>query len=713
MSDSPAKPDASTSDNPSFVAPPAGRRSLSTRKKLTYSLIATLLFLVLLESGLALIGLEPAVDLNDPFIGFNGSSPLFVPDADSRDSARMVTSKNKLVWFNEQSFPRRKPDGTRRVFCLGGSTTYGRPYDDTTSFPGWLRELLPRVAPETQWEVINAGGVSYASYRVARLTEELVQYEPDLIIVYTGHNEFLEDRTYGEIKHGSPLERGAYAMLAQTRTAALAQQIFGGQNRDQNNGRFQLSNEVDAVLDHTVGPTTYQRDVAQRQRILEHFEVNLSRIVAMARWAGTEVLLVTPASNLKDSSPFKSQHSEELSDENLLEWTRHYEAARQHERDAQLERALFAYNQAAELDPSFAELHWRTGRLLLKQGHVNQAQAAFMRSIDEDICPLRAVSEIPRIIRNTAERLNVPLVDFERVLFEQCRDQLGHSSPGEEFFLDHVHPTIAANGQLAKAIVDRLVNSGLLETDSAPTEDVLAEVSRQISSRVDARQHAMALRNLAKVLNWAGKHVEAGSLAMRAVEQLPNDPESLVLSGAYLDETGRIDRAIKHYRSALQHRPDYATAHQMLGAALVDRGELDEALRHFGELARLRPDDAHAWQMIGAIHTEQQRFDKALPYFETALALNAEDSNIHYNMANTLGHLNRRKDAARHYKRAVELNPNDADARNNLGVLLMQDGRMKEATRQFLEVLRIRPDDLVAAENLRDAETAKTREESR
>ena len=74
MSDSPAKPDASASD----VAPLAGRRPLSTRKKLTYSLIATLLFCVLLESGLALIGLERAVDLSDPFVGFEGSSPLFL-----------------------------------------------------------------------------------------------------------------------------------------------------------------------------------------------------------------------------------------------------------------------------------------------------------------------------------------------------------------------------------------------------------------------------------------------------------------------------------------------------------------------------------------------------------------------------------------------------------------------------------------------------------
>ena len=35
--------------------------------------------------------------------------------------------------------------------------------------------------------------------RVAVLMEELVDYDPDLFVVYSGHNEFLERRTYPQI----------------------------------------------------------------------------------------------------------------------------------------------------------------------------------------------------------------------------------------------------------------------------------------------------------------------------------------------------------------------------------------------------------------------------------------------------------------------------------------------------------------------------------
>ena len=117
----------------------------------------------------------------------------------------LVTAQNKRGYFNVQGFPQVKAPGTYRIFTLGGSTTYGRPYDDKTSFSGWLREFLPMADSQRNWEVINAGGISYASYRVAHLMEELVNYQPDLFIIYTGHNEFLEERTYGQIRDMSPL----------------------------------------------------------------------------------------------------------------------------------------------------------------------------------------------------------------------------------------------------------------------------------------------------------------------------------------------------------------------------------------------------------------------------------------------------------------------------------------------------------------------------
>ena len=178
------------------------QRTIALWKKLIFSVISVALFFALLEGLLALCGVQATLELHDPYVGFAENIPLFVPD--EGDSAYLATAANKLEFFNAQRFLRKKPANTLRIFCLGGSTTYGRPYDDATSFAGWMRELLSESAPQTNFEVINAGGVSYASYRVAALMDQLIQLEPDLFVVYTGHNEFLEERTYRDLRAVSP-----------------------------------------------------------------------------------------------------------------------------------------------------------------------------------------------------------------------------------------------------------------------------------------------------------------------------------------------------------------------------------------------------------------------------------------------------------------------------------------------------------------------------
>ena len=138
--------------------------------------------------------------MRDPYLGFCKTSRLFHPT--QKDGQPFFeTAGSKLLYFNPQSFPQEKLQKTRRVFCLGGSTTFGRPYDDRTSYVSWLRESLRELDSSHDWEVINAGGISYASYRLLNVAEEIIRYEPDLLIIHTGHNEFLEKTHVSSADH--------------------------------------------------------------------------------------------------------------------------------------------------------------------------------------------------------------------------------------------------------------------------------------------------------------------------------------------------------------------------------------------------------------------------------------------------------------------------------------------------------------------------------
>lgn len=627
---------------------------------------ANVLFFGLLELGLWLAGVRTIAASDDPFVGFAGNLPLFVQETGSDGQVWMTTAPNKLAWFNQQRFPLKKAPGTRRVFSLGGSTTYGHPYDDKVSFSAWLRELLPAASADTQWEVINAGGISYASYRVAALMEELAQYQPDLFVVYTGHNEFLEERTYGDLRRKPAALLETASALSWSRTYSVLHRMLVQPERPSANSL--LPAEVDAVLDHTVGPVSYQRDDLWHEQVLAHFELNLVRMAQIARSCGAELVLVVPAVNLKDCSPFKSEHSPSLSAEQRKTCEAFNQQAIQYQQQGQLAEALAACEQAAQIDPRHADLQFRMARLLMALGRAGEAAAAFERAVDEDICALRAPTAFRESMRQIAAQRDIPLVDFDLFVKNDCLVRHGHNAPGEEYFLDHVHLNVDGYRMTAAAIIDCLHQRQLLGLGTL-SEDAIEQATKNIHARIDRKEHALAERNVAKVFNWAGKHEEAGRLALKALETLPDEPECLVIGGAYLRAQGKLDTAIEYVQRSVAQLPNYGNSRQLLGAMLVEAGRLDEAREQFLALTRLQPEDAAAWQMVGAILAEQQQYEASLEYYRRALALAADDANLHYNLGFALAKLQRRDEAKRHLRQAITLNPDDMAARELLAEL--------------------------------------------
>ncbi len=528
----------------------------------------------------------------------------------------MQTAGNKLSFFNAQRFAKNKPANTFRVFCLGGSTTFGRPYDDRTSYVGWLRELLPLADVERHWEIINAGGISYASYRIASVMEELLEYSPDLFIIYTGHNEFLEERTYRDQTALSPALRRATAALHRSRTYSLAHRLLTSEPSN-SEVRSMLPAEVDAILDHSVGPDAYQRDDRLRSQILEHFEFNLKRMVQTARSAGADVLLVTPAANLKDFSPLKSMHHADLEDEERQQWSELFESSAELAAEGNTKEALAILKAAVEIDSGHADLHFRLGRLLMDQQRFAEARVSFQRAIDNDICPLRAIPGIQRLVEQTAVSDRVPLVDFDGILMNDCLETYGHCSPGREYFLDHVHPSIAAHRLLALAIVEAMTRGGTVTPSRQWGEEAIALVSRRIESRIDVELQTRALTNLAQVLSWAGKQEEAGPLAEQAVRlrsktSLNQDPESMFYAAVNCAINGRDEEATQLLEKVVELEPRNHQARWRLAALLYDQLRYEEAELHFCEAVRLDPHDAYSYQMLGAVLLKLERYEESL-----------------------------------------------------------------------------------------------------
>ena len=137
---------------------PCGARGFF--RDLMIGLVVCVVFFAALEAGLRIAGIPRAYDKEDPYVGFSALQPLFVVT-----DGKASTAVPKLKYFNPVSFTAEKKPGTFRIFCFGDSTAYGHPFDGRTAFPRWLGELLAACAPGKNFEVINAGGISYASYQ--------------------------------------------------------------------------------------------------------------------------------------------------------------------------------------------------------------------------------------------------------------------------------------------------------------------------------------------------------------------------------------------------------------------------------------------------------------------------------------------------------------------------------------------------------------------
>ncbi len=453
-------------------------------------------------------------------------------------------------------------------------------------------------------EVINCGGISYASYRVAALMEELVQYQPDLFVVFSAHNEFLERRTYANMFERSAVGLQLHAALSNTRTYAVADRLFHGGSSTPAN---MLPAEVDEELNHTIGPTDYHRDPTWRSQVLSHYALNLRRMVALAKRANSKIIFVAPASNESHCSPFKSEFAAEVTDTQRSEVIRLLSQAEREVANGSLDTAVATLTKAKLIAPEFAEIRYRLGQLFMQSGKHADAHLEFMAALNEDVCPLRAIDEISATIRRIGKELNVPVVDFENNLRALSRQAWGHECLGDAYFLDHVHPTIEVNRQLALWIIDTLQQAGMIGGDGlqAPqAHDALDAATQRVLERIDRRAHGVALRNLAKVLHWSGKFAEAAPRAEDALELLVDDPESRYVLADCLHHTGDDSGALAQYELLFSGPKDWGKAYLPYADLLISHGEFARA-KPFLMLALLvDPANAYTHYLLGKTHME-------------------------------------------------------------------------------------------------------------
>lgn len=428
---------------------------LSRRRKWSFrlvTLVTPLLVLGLIE-GICRLA-SPWVS-DDPYLSLYGTANFIAEDIEDGVPVARVTH-DQIYRGRDTTFPVEKSDNTVRVFALGGSASAGWPHPPSEIYSVYLENALASVFPDNKIEVINASGHAYPSYRVRLVFEEILEYDPDLIIVYSGNNEFIEDRTYGEIQERvRPLLDLAHKSAAFRLAKQLAQGDPGGDESLwadwRGSMRFSIWSKV------TQRALRLRNDPEQFESVTQHYRYSIDAISRKARRRGIPVILATVPVNIRDWRPNVSVES--LSGSDIVSWRASYEEGRRALLNEDFLGAAAAFQQAIELDSQHAESRYYLARALEKAGKYAEAATEYIEARDQDRNPFRAVSQFNSVLGEISKQIDgVYLADLDAAFQKESAPY----APGFNFFLDYVHPNKRGNLIIAATLLDKIVEEELL-----------------------------------------------------------------------------------------------------------------------------------------------------------------------------------------------------------------------------------------------------------
>lgn len=207
--------------------------------------------------------------------------------------SRVLGLHPELVFLDngDDTFLKEKPEGAYRIFCIGGSTTRGWPFHRVgVSYPRLLSLYLGDLLPGRKVEIINAGLMASDSFSDLRLVREILNYDPDLLLVYEGRNDPWNWRLH--VGPRANILRAHFWALRELRLYEFAYRRFLKDPRE----KF---NKAAAVREWALSGRPSRGDEARR---LRHIVDNLEAMAALARRKRCRIVVMTQVAHPEEAS---------------------------------------------------------------------------------------------------------------------------------------------------------------------------------------------------------------------------------------------------------------------------------------------------------------------------------------------------------------------------------------------------------------------------
>lgn len=606
-------------------------KPFSRKKKIIFSLITAaipILFFVLLETGLRITD-------------YRGNLDLFVfPERYDGKYAMVNGAYHERYFFNTEVlsgttgdyFLVEKPENGFRVFVLGASTTVGFPYNNTGRFSLVLEDMLSDVLPDKHVEVVNLGMTATNTYTVYDQTREILKYQPDAVVIYSGQNEY-----FGALGVGSAESIGQFpgfvrfylnfqdykTFLWMRDVMVSASNMIGGLLGSGSNEM-----QTGTLMERIVSESSIPLDSRLYEMGKRQYESNLNAILSIYSKQNIPVFLSSLASNLKDHPPFYSQATDQ-----------HPPA------DEVFQRAADAY----------------------ASGDSISALEQYQYARDLDVIRFRAPTAFNDIIREQSQKHNAHYVPVKESLSEASEQSI----IGFEVMLEHLHPNSTGYFLMGKTIFKTMLDAEIpnFEPDITLLRDW------------DSYKEMMYLTELDHAIAW---HRVEG---LRNNWPFIDEPDPQGYPANFTPENKIDSLAVDFNRQQII----WFQAKTYAAQWYMDHGDYENAIQELRGVMRVRPFDHEPFENAARIARDAGDDELAMEFLSKAYDIKPT-SWVCRTKANILFKQGEFERSAVLYMESWELDPDHIMSLYNAVISYTRGNQLQEAMQNADKLYQMNPD---------------------
>lgn len=624
-------------------------------------------------------------------------------------------------------FSANKDSHQFRIFVLGESAARGEFLADF-SFARMLQAVLQSNNLQIKVETINTGIPAINSWVINEIAGEIVDYQPDLVIIYAGHNEFI-----GPYGPASVFSGNAGRLAAKTGIFASSLHLIRKLKSDKLPENLQQGWQgLEMFASNRIEPDDMRIETCRA-----NWRKNLSEMLGKLKSKAIPTIICSVPSNLRDCPPFMSKKLNPSNEELIEKLVQYYD-----EKDWQNLDQLFSQNQI--LLEKHALANWLWGQSKLHLGEAKLAKPIFKKARDLDCFKVRTTSGMNLTTGEVASSTGAYFIDLDPFFSQASKDEI----TGNELIYDHVHLTEKGHYIAAKAIFNKIksssANKNLALPDHFPTlvqtldlmgytnfdrihnlKNILAatrskpfnllfnnrqrieELSQElmkISTENDLTSSIhlctkaletfpdswMIAQRLALLYTQAGRFEEAVAYYNRALSKNPFNIDTLNNLGSLYLSARKLEKAEPLFRQALKLAPNFADAFFNLGLYYSQKNDQSAAIDNYQLALTIEPGFARALRNLGNIFFSQKKFKEAESCYRKAFASDPTDENSLLGQANSLDAMNQNEKAIELYKDSVAKFPESAASLYSLGLAYEKRGDFSIALDSYKEAMKKR-----------------------